>query len=104
MVDLYIKVIGTKEILNSVITKSTAKETLYPHVEENIEFKNFNYSFGDNHVIKNFNFNINKGGKYAVIGKSGSGKSTILRLLLRYYPIQTGDIRIKWYLFRQILI
>ena len=82
MVDLYIKVIGTKEILNSVITKSTAKETIYPHVEENIEFKNFNYSFGDNHVIKNFNFNINKGGKYAVIGKSGSGKSTIIKLLL----------------------
>ena len=82
MVDLYIKVIGTKEILNSVITKATAKETLYPHVEENIEFKNFNYSFGDNHVIRNFNFNINKGGKYAVIGKSGSGKSTIIKLLL----------------------
>ena len=82
LVDLYIKVIGTKEILNSVITKSTAKETLYPRVEENIEFKNFNYSFGDNHVIKNFNFNINKGGKYAVIGKSGSGKSTIIKLLL----------------------
>ena len=80
LVDLYIKVIGTKEILNSVITKSTAKETLYPHVEENIKFKNFNYSFGDNHVIKNFN--INKGGKYAVIGKSGSGKSTIIKLLL----------------------
>ncbi|MDU3831604.1 ABC transporter ATP-binding protein [Gemella haemolysans] len=82
LVDLYIKVIGTKEILNSVITKATAKETIYPHVEENIEFKNFNYSFGDNHVIKNFNFNINKGGKYAVIGKSGSGKSTIIKLLL----------------------
>ena len=82
LVDLYIKVIGTKEILNSVITKATTKETLYPHVEENIEFKNFNYSFGDNHVIKNFSFNINKGGKYAVIGKSGSGKSTIIKLLL----------------------
>ena len=44
--------------------------------------KILNYSFGDNHVIKNFNFNINKGGKYAVIGKSGSGKSTIIKLLL----------------------
>jgi len=32
LVDLYIKVIGTKEILNSVITKATAKETIYPHV------------------------------------------------------------------------
>ena len=82
LVDLYIKVIGTKEILNSVITKATTQETIYPHVEKNIEFKDFNYSFGDNHVIKNFNFNINKGGKYAVIGKSGSGKSTIIKLLL----------------------
>jgi len=82
LVDLYIKVIGTKEILNSVITKATTQETIYPHVEKNIEFKDFNYSFGNNHVIKNFNFNINKGGKYAVIGKSGSGKSTIIKLLL----------------------
>ena len=82
LVDLYIKVIGTKDILDSVVKKSTVKETKYPHVKEKIEFKNFNYSFGDNHVIKNFNFNINKGGKYAVIGKSGSGKSTIIKLLL----------------------
>ncbi|MDU6907926.1 MAG: ABC transporter ATP-binding protein, partial [Staphylococcus aureus] len=42
LVDLYIKVIGTKEILNSVITKATTQETIYPHVEKNIEFKDFN--------------------------------------------------------------
>ncbi|MGX7111508.1 ABC transporter ATP-binding protein [Gemella cuniculi] len=82
LVDLYIKVIGTKEILDSVIKKSTIEETIYPHVKEKIEFIDFNYSFGDNHVVKDFNFNINKGEKYAIVGKSGSGKSTIIKLLL----------------------
>ena len=82
LVDLYIKVIGTKEILDSVIKKSTVQETIYPHVEDNIEFIDFNYSFGDNHVVKDFNLNIKKGGKYAIVGKSGSGKSTIIKLLL----------------------
>lgn len=82
LVDLYIKVIGTKEILDSVIKKSTVQETIYPHVEDKIEFIDFNYSFGDNHVVKDFNLNIKKGGKYAIVGKSGSGKSTIIKLLL----------------------
>lgn len=82
LVDLYIKVIGTKEILDSVIKKSTVQETIYPHVKDKIEFIDFNYSFGDNHVVKDFNLNIKKAGKYAIVGKSGSGKSTIIKLLL----------------------
>ena len=82
LVDLYIKVIGTKEILDSVIKKSTVQETIYPHIEDKIEFIDFNYSFGDNHVVKDFNLNIKKSGKYAIVGKSGSGKSTIIKLLL----------------------
>lgn len=94
LVDLYIKVIGTKDILDSVVKKSTVKETKYPHVKEKIEFKNFNYSFGDNHVIKDFNFNINKGGKYAIIGKSGSGKSTLIKLLLGKLHSDTDKVLI----------
>lgn len=82
LVDLYIKLIGTKEILNNIVKKSNLNETVYPSINEKIEFKDFSYSFGDNNVIKNLNFTIVKGGKYALVGKSGSGKSTVIKLLL----------------------
>jgi ATP-binding cassette, subfamily B (MDR/TAP), member 1 len=63
----------------------------------NICFENvsFNYpSRSDVPVLKNLNFTLNAGLKYALVGSSGSGKSTCVQLLQRFYdPIQ-GDIRI----------
>jgi ATP-binding cassette subfamily B protein len=43
-------------------------------------------------VLKNLNFNIRAGEKVALIGKSGSGKSTIINLLMRFYPLHQGQI------------
>jgi ATP-binding cassette subfamily B multidrug efflux pump len=60
----------------------------------NIEFKNvdFTYPHTGIHAIKNFDLKINKGEKIAIVGKTGSGKSTIAQLLLRMYDPQNGDI------------
>ena len=44
-------------------------------------------------VLKNLNFNIAPGEKVALVGQSGSGKSTIINLLMRFYPIQQGAIK-----------
>lgn len=62
-------------------------------IQGKIEFKNLSYSFNDKDmIIKNFNLKINKGDKIAIIGKSGCGKSTILKLLLNYYKINNGKV------------
>lgn len=60
----------------------------------NIEFKNvdFIYPHTGIHAIKNFSLTIQKGEKVAIIGKTGSGKSTIAQLMLRMYDPQKGSI------------
>jgi ATP-binding cassette subfamily B protein len=63
-------------------------------LQGNIEFKNvdFTYPHTGINAIKKFNLKINKGEKIAIVGKTGSGKSTIAQLLLRMYDPQHGDI------------
>lgn len=60
---------------------------------KNIEFKNVSFSYdGVKNAIENVNLTFEKGKKYALVGASGSGKSTILKLLLRYYDTYSGGI------------
>lgn len=61
-----------------------------------IEFRNVNFSYNDNQkTIKNFNLKINQNDKIALIGKTGSGKSTITNLLCRFYEPKDGKILIN---------
>lgn len=61
-----------------------------------IEFKNVEFIYPDSgiHAIKNMSFKIKAGEKIAIIGKTGSGKSTIADLCLRMYDVSTGEILI----------
>ena len=62
-----------------------------------IEFKNiaFKYPNDCENVLNNINFTINKGETLGIVGKTGSGKSTLIRQLLRQFPINNGDILIN---------
>ena len=62
---------------------------------ESIEFKNVSFSYEDKSFIENLNLTINKGEKVAIIGETGSGKSTIINLLMRFYKINNGDILVN---------
>jgi ATP-binding cassette subfamily B protein len=68
--------------------------TLTPHITGDIEFKDVSFKFSDTqeHLLKQVNFKINAGQTVAIIGRTGSGKSTIINLLLRMYDYQNGDI------------
>ena len=59
-----------------------------------IEFKNVRYTYADSNItaIKDLSFKINKGETLAFVGKTGSGKSTILRLILRQVDPEVGEI------------
>lgn len=57
-----------------------------------IEFKNFNFSYDDKNVLENINFKINKGETIGIVGKTGSGKTTLIKQLLRLYPVKKGSL------------
>lgn len=62
-----------------------------------IVFKDVSFSYpsrADFQVLQNLNFRIQPGEKVALVGQSGSGKSTIINLLLRFYPVRDGIISV----------
>ena len=55
---------------------------------DSIEFRNFNFSYDDKNVLENINFKINKGETIGIVGKTGSGKTTLIKQLLMLYPVE----------------
>ena len=62
--------------------------------EKIIEAKNLSFSYGEGPILKNFSMHISKGEKIALVGLSGSGKSTMINLLLGLYPVEQGELKI----------
>ena len=67
-----------------------------------IEFKNVNFSFGKRAILKNLSFVVNPGSKVAIVGPTGAGKSTISKLLFRFYDPSSGNIFIDNQCLRDI--
>ncbi|MEZ7748122.1 ABC transporter ATP-binding protein [Gemella sanguinis] len=59
---------------------------------DSIEFKNFNFSYDDKNILENINFKISKGETVGIVGKTGSGKTTLIKQLLRLYPVKRDTL------------
>ena len=71
------------------------KETNASITEGLIEFKNVTFSYdGTSNVLKNISFTVNPGETVALVGHTGSGKSSIINLLMRFYEFDQGEILI----------
>ncbi len=85
------------EFLKMQPSIQNADEALQINIEGDINFKevNFTYPHTEIQALKNFSLQINRGEKIAIIGKTGSGKSTIAQLLLRMYDVTDGKINVE---------
>ena len=77
---------------NPIINKENAIEK--NTFESKISIKNINFKYEDEYVLKDFSLEVKKGQTVALVGQSGSGKSTIANLLTRFYDVNDGKIEI----------
>ena len=81
-----------------LMAENTIKESANPKpiksFEHQIEFKNVSFAYGEKYVLKDINLVIPKGKTIALVGQSGSGKSTMVDLIPRYYDVQEGEVLI----------
>ena len=83
--------------LLNTFPKVADSETAQPLALKNgaISFENVSFSYDSKRpILKNVSFNVNPGAKVAVVGASGAGKSSLARLLYRFYELSSGAIRI----------
>ena len=86
------------EVLDTELSiKDGNIETSNDDYEYEIEFDNvsFKYTDSEQYILQDIDFKVKKGEKVAIIGSTGSGKSTILNLLLRFYDATEGVVKIQ---------
>ncbi len=88
--------IAASERVFNYLEEEEEKEVSNPikldSVKGNIEFKNVNFGYEDNTIIKDFSAKVSSGKKIAIVGPTGSGKTTLVKLLMRFYEIESGEI------------
>lgn len=74
----------------------TGDENLhFEQMEGNVEFKNVKFGYNeDNIIIHDFSLKVGEGQKIAIVGPTGAGKTTIIKLLMRFYELNAGQILI----------
>ncbi len=89
---------AAERVLEILESESSIKEIKNPIKKESFEsditFKNVSFKYDKESVLNNINFKIKKGQTVAIVGQSGSGKSTIANLIPRFYEVSSGEILI----------
>jgi subfamily B ATP-binding cassette protein MsbA len=94
------RVFEVLEIENAITNHHEAiiKDTF----DTKIEITNINFKYEDENVLKDFSLDVMKGQTVALVGQSGSGKSTIANLLTRFYDVNEGSIQIDGIAIKQL--
>ncbi len=83
------------EFLNNEEEKNDYKnDYLLENIKGNIKFDNISFGYNEKLIIKDFNLEVFPGQKIAIVGPTGAGKTTIVKLLMRFYKLNKGKILI----------
>ncbi len=86
------RILEVLETKNTIVDKENAiNKTSF---ESEISFDNISFKYKDDYVLKNFSLKVKKGQTVALVGQSGSGKSTVANLITRFYDVNQGSIQI----------
>lgn len=89
------EIIDKEEVIKKYGTILQPTKENWPKIKGNIEFKDVDFKYNDNEEILNkFNLKVSAGQKIAMVGETGSGKSTVVNLLCRFYEPVNGEIKI----------
>ena len=83
-----------KILLSEVEIKDPEQPVHIDGFKESIEFRHVSFRYGEQWVLRDINLTIRKGQTVALVGQSGSGKSTMVDLIPRYYDAQEGEVLI----------
>ena len=98
--ELVVMLIEVRQAIKRILEISDKKADVNNELAESdfefnssIEFRDFNFGYeGNNHVLEDINFTINKGETIGVVGKTGSGKTTFIKQFLHLYPIEENTL------------
>ena len=93
------KGLASMERIDKILkAENTIQEAAQPRrissFEHQIEFRNVSFRYGEQWILRDINLTIPKGKTIAIVGQSGSGKSTMVDLIPRYYDVQEGEVLI----------
>lgn len=95
LIDTKPEITDTPEVLGSFGDVFDPKPENWPEIKGDITFRDVNFSYKDGEeVLENFNLEVKAGQSIALVGETGSGKSTIVNLLCRFYEPVSGEILI----------
>ena len=87
---------STKRILELLKTKckitNQDNASIINSLDKTIKFKDVSFSYADKKVFENLNLTINKGDFIGIAGQTGAGKTTLIKLLFRFYEVKSGSI------------
>lgn len=86
------RVFEVLEVENEIVNSDNA--IVKTQFEKDLILENISFKYNKEYVLKDFSLEIPKGSTIALVGQSGSGKSTIANLLTRFYDVQLGQIKI----------
>lgn len=95
--ELYPKIVSSKTLFKTLdqSLKNTEESNEFLELNEfgcEIELVDVSFSYEDNRVLEGVNLKLEKGKKYLIVGPSGGGKSTLLKLLRKYFTPKSGKI------------